>query len=502
MMHPDLLSRAPELLAKVRAEAARRSYKTFIHQAWDIVEPGRPLVWGWVMDAITEHLEAVVRRDIKRLVICVPPGFAKSRLTRVFLPAYQWISDPYHKFLSSSYALDLTVRDTLATRRLVESEWYGNTFGMHVAEDDGGKVGFSLDTLGSLKAVTVGGKTTGFRGDTFLIDDPINVLDANSTVKRAEALEWFREAAQSRVNDAAHSAIVVIMQRVHEEDVAALAMRMGYESLVIPMRWDESYRKTTSIGWTDPRTTQDELAFPERFPKEWVDRMEDDDTGVGAYAFAAQFQQNPVPRKGAMFQVDKLKLIDALPDEPFITVRAWDLAGTQGAGAFTVGVRMRYGRTSRKFYIDDVQRKQLSSGGVRKLILDTAETDGADTRIVLPKDPGQAGVAQIDDLTAMLAGFNVKAEAQSGSKEVRAEPFAGHVENGHVHVLQDTWTKVFIEELRFFPKSRWVDQVDAASSAFNALAPLARAKRRALTLVVTGERQENYAAGPGMAANG
>jgi len=167
-----------------------------------------------------------------------------------------------------------------------------------------------------------------------------------------------------------------------------------------------------------------------------------------------------------------------------------------------VGVRMRYGRNSHKFYIDHVARAQLSSGAVRQLILDTAETDGVECKIVLPKDPGQAGVAQIDDLTSMLAGFNVRAEAQSGSKEVRAEPFAGHVENGHVAVVQDVWTRDFVEELRFFPKGRYVDQVDSASSAFNALAPLARKKKRALNLVVGGERTENWAHRPGRAANG
>jgi predicted phage terminase large subunit-like protein len=496
-----LIENAPHILMKVRAESARRSYKTFIEQAWPIVEPGRPLIWGWAMEAIVEHLEALARRDITRLVICVPPGFAKSRLTRVFYPAWQWISDPYHTFLSASYSLDLTVRDTLALRRLVESEWYRETFGMKIAEDDGGKVGFSLDTHGSVKAVTVGGRTTGFRADSFLIDDPLNVTDAGSAAKRAEALEWFKEAAQNRVNDATQSAIVVIAQRIHEEDVPALAMRMGYDALVIPMRWDESFRRTTRIGWTDPRTQEGELAFPERFPKSWVDMMENDETGVGSYAFSAQYQQTPAPRKGALFAVEMLHEYETLPEDSYISVRAWDLAGSAGKGAFTVGVRMKYGRNSRRFFVDDIQRGQFAPGEVRALILQTAESDGVDCKIILPKDPGQAGVAQIEDMTAMLAGFNVKAEAQSGSKETRAEPFAGHVEHGHVSVRKAVWTKTFVEEARFFPRGRYVDQVDAASSAFNALAPLARAKKRVLDLVVGGERQENWTQQPGRAAN-
>jgi len=499
LLDPALLEHAPKILARLRAEAARRSFKEFVHQAWPVIEPGTPLVWNWSMDAIVDHLEAVARGGIKRLVINISPGASKSRLTRVMMPCWHWVNQPFAKVLSASYSLELTIRDNLDARRIVTSDWYKDTFGIEIAEDDAGKTGFSLSTLGSLKSITVGGRTTGFRGDILLIDDPLSVQDANSPVKRAEALEWFREAAQNRINSAAKSAIVLIMQRVHQDDVTSAALAMGYEHLNIPMRWDESYRKTTSIGWTDPRTQEGELMFPERFPEDWVTRLEKD---IGPYAFASQYQQTPAPREGAMFKVDKLNLLDALPEDDYIHVRAWDLAGTAGAGAYTVGVRMSYGKRQRKFIITDVRRAQLSAGAVRDLIFQTAESDGVECKIILPKDPGQAGVAQIEDLTALLAGFNVRAEAQSGSKELRAEPLASHVENGHIAVLKDAWTKTLVEELRFFPKSKYVDQVDAASSAFNALAPLARSKKRVLRLVVGGERQENFATMLGMAANG
>ena len=494
----NFIQNAPKLLQQVRAEAARRSLKEFIQQAWPIIEPGRTLVWGWPLDAIVLHLEAVAKGDIKKLAIFVPPGFMKSRSTRVFFPAWRWVQDPYHKFLSASYGIDLTVRDTLDLRRIVTSEWYQETFGLGIADDDGGRSGFTLKSLGSVKPITVGGKTTGFRGDTVLFDDIIGVQDANSPSKRAEANEWFRESAQNRVNDATYSSRVLIMQRVHEDDPGALAMKMGYEPLIIPMEWDEQFRRTTSIGWTDPRTAEGELAFPERFPHEEVKMLKNDETGMGAYAYASQYQQTPVPRKGALIPVDKIVMTEALPEDSYISVRAWDLAGTADGGAFTAGVRMKYGRKSRRFFFDDVRRGQYSPGGVRDLILSTALEDTTETLIILPKDPGQAGVAQISDLTAMLAGFNVKAESQTGSKEMRAEPLAGQVEHGHVSCLQDTWTKAFIEEMRFFPKGKYADQVDAGASAFNALAALARHRKRTLQLVVSGEKQPNYAS---MAAN-
>ena len=493
-LSPDhvFLSQAPKILTQIRAERARQSFKEFVKQAWPTIEPGTPLVWGWSMDAICDHLEAVSRREIKRLVINVPPGASKSRLTRVMWPCHTWINNPHHKFLSASYALDLTIRDNLDARRIVTSDWYQDTFNLKIAEDDGGKTGFSLDTLGSLKAVTVGGKTTGFRGDTFIIDDPINVQDANSPIERAKAIEWFKEAAQNRINNAATSAIVVIMQRVHEEDVAAAAVEMGYEQLVIPMRWDEQFRRTTSIGWTDPRTQEGELMFPERFPADWLDTTEQN---MGAYAFAAQYQQTPVPRKGGLFAVDNIRIVPHLPEDDYLKVRHWDFAGTAGAGAYSVGVRMCFGKKSGKFFIDDVQRRQVSSGVLREMVLETAESDGVAVRIGIPKDPGQAGLAQVDDMVSMLAGFSVRAEPQTGSKETRADPLAAQVERGNLSLVAAPWNTAFIEELRFFPKGRFMDQVDAASSAFNMLAPLSRQRKRVLNLIVGGERQENFALG-------
>lgn len=478
----------PEALQKIRAELARRSFKEFVHQAWPVIEPGTPLIWGWVLDAMVEHLEAVTRGDIKRLVISVPPGTMKSKLTSVLWPAWSWLNKPHYKFLSSSYALSLAERNNVECRRILQSDWYMKNFGIEISSEEAGKVNFSTNKLGVMRAISVGGATTGYRGDAFIVDDPHDVSKAESDAKRAEAVQWFIESAQTRLNSLRDSSIIVVMQRVHEEDVAQTAVGMGYEMLRVPMRWNESMRQTTSIGWTDPRTEEGELMWPDRFPKKELDQLE---SNMGPYAVAAQMQQQPAPRKGGMFQVDNIRQIDDLPDEDFIAVRAWDLAGSEGKGAYTVGVKMLWGQTSQQFYIADVVRQQLGGGAVRELIQKTAESDGASTRIMVPRDPGQAGKVQTEDIIAMLAGFSAKAEAQSGSKELRAEPFASQVEINRVNILKRTWTKAFLDELRFFPKSKYKDQVDATSSAFNALSEMTRKRKKVPNLTVVGERQEN-----------
>lgn len=486
------LQNLPEMYERVRAEKARRSLMEFTEQSWPILEPGRPFVKGWPIEAMCEHLEAVAKGDLTYLLITVPPGSMKSRLTRVCLPLWLWMEKPYFKILGASYALTLAERDNVYARTILQTEWYKTLAKVSISPEQGGKVNFDNDKTGGMRALSVGGAATGFRGDLNIADDLHNVADGESEAKRSEAVMWFRETFQTRVNDIGKSPIIVVMQRVHQEDVASAAIELGYEHLNIPMHYDPSKRYHTSIGWTDPRTEMDELMWPARFPPNAVKQLED---SLGPYAAAAQLEQNPVPRKGAMFKVDQIEVIDELPDEEFISVRAWDLAASKGLGAYTVGVNMLWGKKSNRFYVADVKRGQWGAGHVRDEMDTTATEDGHDTHIVIPKDPGQAGVAQVDDLVAMLAGYNARAEAQSGSKETRAEPLSAQIERGNLFVLNRTWTKAFIEELRFFPKGKYKDQVDAAASAFNRLATLTRRKQRTLRLVVDSERQENYAKG-------
>jgi predicted phage terminase large subunit-like protein len=484
----QLMEVGPEALQKVRAELARRSLLEFTRQAWHILEPGVSMKEGWVLEAICEHLEAVGNGEIKRLLINVPPGSSKSRLTRVMFPLWMWTRKPWMRVIGASYALTLSERDSYYARTIVQTDWYQQNFGVSISSEQGAKVNFDNSHMGGLRAMSVGGATTGFRGDLLILDDAHNASEGESDAKRSEAVQWFLETFQTRVNDLDNSPIIVVGQRIHEEDVYSTAIELGYEHLNIPMEWEEEQRKTTSIGWTDPRTEENELMWPERFSAGAVERLK---AALGPYAASAQLQQRPVPRKGGLIQVDNIRVIDELPDENFIAVRAWDLAGSEGKGAYTVGTRLLWGEASQQFYIADIQRKQLGGGGVRDLIQRMAEEDGITTKIVIPRDPGQAGKAQSEDIAAQLRGYSIKIEAQSGSKELRAEPFASQVEIGKVNVLNRTWTKAWLDELRFFPKGKYKDQVDATASAFNELAAMTRRGRKTPQLSLVGAKQDN-----------
>lgn len=467
-----------------------KSLLGYIKLAWPILEPGRKLVTGWPIEAVCDHLEAVSRGEIKRLLITVPPGSMKSLAARVFWPTWMWGPNerPETRFIGASYARHLAERDNRKARSVITSRWYQDRFKVPLSQDQSTKINFSNEYTGSMLATSVGGVGTGERGDVFTIDDPHNVLDAESAAKRAEALNWFLETVPSRLNDLDEDAIIVIMQRVHEEDVAGKAIELGYDHLLIPMHFDPERAKPTSIGWRDPRTKEDELMWPDRFSAGAVKSLQET---LGPYAAAAQLEQSPVPRRGGLFKVDRIRMIDELPDDEFVECRAWDLAASEGDGAYTVGTKIVYAKKSRRFIIASVERGRLGPHAVRKLILEVAEDDGYECMIRVPQDPGQAGKAQVADIIADLAGFKVRAEAQTGSKETRAEPLAAQIEAGNVDVLNRPWTKALLDEFKFFPKGKYADQVDASASAFNALSR--RRRKKISELFVSGEKRTNPA---------
>lgn len=480
-----------ELELRLRARLCQDSLKEFVKTFWHVIEPGRELIWGWPIEAICDHLEAVTRGEIKRLLITVPPGSSKSLLTRVFWPTWEWAINPSRRYIGASYAQHLAERDNRRARSIVQSDLYKKMFDhVKMSDEQATKTNFANTSTGWMFATSVQGLGTGERGDRFIIDDAHNVSKAESAQDRQRVLLWFSETVPSRLNDLDKDAIVAIMQRVHQDDLAQAAIDRRYEHLLIPMHYDSSRAKTTIIGWSDPRTEEGQLMWPERFSAGAVADLED---ALGPYASAAQLEQEPVPRQGGLFTPENIVEVEELPDTEadYEFVRAWDLAASEGAGAYTVGVKMGRNLKNGNFYIVDVKRKRLGPDGVRKMITGAAAEDGAGVPIRIPQDPGQAGKAQVASIISELAGYNARAEAQSGSKETRAEPLAAQVEAGNVRILTRGWTKAFLEEMRFFPRGKYKDQVDAASSAFNALAT--KRKRGIGGLFALGDKQRNAA---------
>ncbi len=258
------LLKRPSLRDEIDQELASRHLGDFVRQAWHVVEPSTPFVPGWHVDAIIEHLEAVSSGQIRNLLINVPPRHMKSLLVAVFWPAWEWIRYPERRWLFSSYAAQLSIRDSIKCRRLIESPWYqvrwGNTFAL--TSDQNTKGRFDNNRSGYRLSTSVGGAATGEGGDRIICDDPHNVQEAESDAIRKATLDWFDVVMSTRANDPKTVGRVVVMQRCHQQDLSGhLLEQGGWEHLCLPAEY-EGATCATSIGWSDPRTQQGELLWP------------------------------------------------------------------------------------------------------------------------------------------------------------------------------------------------------------------------------------------------
>lgn len=458
----------------IEREASRRSLATFAKLAWLTLEPSTPLKWGWALDAICEHLEAVSRGEIKRLLMNVPPGSMKSLLTGVIWPAWEWgpAGLPQHRFLGTAHSQTLAIRDSLRCRRLIASQWYQDRWPITLTSDQNAKTKFENDKTGFREAMAFT-SMTGSRGDRVILDDPISADGANSDAELENARITFTETLPTRVNND-KSAIVVIMQRLHERDTSGVILEAGlpYEHLCIPMRFEPDRRCSTSIGWTDPRKKDGELMFPERFSEEAVQELE---KTLGSYASAGQLQQRPAPRGGALFKREDFNVVASLP-QGCRMVRGWDLAATDDpSAAWTAGALLAQDDSGR-LYLADMVRIQGTAAQVEALLKSTAAMDGVAVRGSIPQDPGQAGKMQAQYLVRQLAGFDYRASPESGDKFTRAMPFAAQVEAGNVFLVRGEWNRAFLDEAATFPNGKWKDQIDAVTRAFDMLVVKQRPK--------------------------
>ena len=300
-----------QTLEAVRKRRCELSLAYYVKQAWEIIEPGQPYVHGWHIDYICAHLEAITNGHVlddgtpyNRLLVNVPPGTMKSLLIGVFWPSWEWgpKNMPHLRYVCASHSQDLAVRDGLRMRRLIQSEWYQKNWGDRVTltGDQNQKTKFE-NTATGFRQAAASGSITGSRGDRVIIDDPLSVDDAASEAVREATNTWFLEAVPTRLNNPKTSSIVVIMQRLHEEDVSGIILEkdLGYDHIMLPMRYDPARAMPTALGYEDPREIDGELLFPQRFPVEVVDR---DEKAMGPYATAGQFQQTPEPRGGGIIK--------------------------------------------------------------------------------------------------------------------------------------------------------------------------------------------------------
>lgn len=458
-------------LLNVERELCRRSLATFAQRAWHVLEPVAELKWGWALDAICQHLEAVTNGDITRLLMNVPPGSMKSLLTGVIWPAWEWgpRGMPEMRFLGTAHEETLAIRDNRKCRDLVKSDWYQRLWPLELARDLDGKKEFGNVRKGFRQARSFT-SMTGMRGDRVILDDPISADSANSDAALEEARLAFTETLPTRVNNE-KSAIVVVMQRLNEKDVSGVIKAMGlpYVHLCIPMRFEPGHCCTTSIGWTDPRQVEGELMFPERFSEAQVSELE---TTLGSYGTAGQLQQRPAPRGGGIIKEAWFRYYTVLPRLEYRMIHVDTAQKTEEQHDFSV--LQCWGRTitGEAALIDQLRGKWEAP----ELLVQARAfwhkhralpAGGATLRAMAIEDK-VSGTGLIQTLRReSVPILPVQRNKDKLSRGYDAAPF---IESGNVLLPMDApWLSDFLAEAAAFPGGAHDDQMDPMFDAINSV---------------------------------
>ena len=445
--------------------------REFTKASWSTIEPGVEFQNNWHIDAISDHLQAVVEGDIKRLIINVPPRHMKSISVAVNLPAWTWASQPEKKFLYASYAAGLSIRDSTKCRRLIDSPWYKDRWGdrFSLTDDQNQKQRFENSQTGYRIATSVGGALTGDGGDIICIDDPHNVVDADSSTVRLGVLDWWDQAMQTRLNDPRTGAFIIIMQRVHEQDLTGhvLANQLGdeWDHLMLPARYETNHPTPmkSTLGFTDPRTEEGELLWPERIDGKTLDNLE---RSLGSYAAAGQLQQRPSPKGGGIlkskwwvpWEEEKVKNIqyvlqswdtafETKESSSFSARTTWAIFNHNGAERMIV-LEAWYGKVS----YPDLRREAQA-----------AYKDWKPDMVLIEKKA--SGSSLIQDLRA--GGVPVMPYTPDRDKEARAHAASALLEDGRIYYpINEKWARDLVSICAAFPAHPNDDIVDTCTQAW------------------------------------
>jgi len=421
---------------------------------------------------LLENLNQVSDGKVKRLLVLMPPGSAKSTYTSIIFPVWWFMQHPRSSVISASHTAALVEHFSHRIQALIDE--HRQRIGFDLLTDDRTAAHWQTSAGGEYFAVGVRGAITGRRADLAIIDDPIKSMgEADSPKHRQHVWDWYTAELMTRLKPDAR--VVIVMTRWHEQDLGGQLIARSSE--------DWRVLRLPAIA-----EDQDPIGRPSGAPlwPEWetLDALHKKQTVVGSRIWSALFQQSPHPSTGRLFKVGELRSVLEQPSPRPSSercVRAWDLAATPDSAHhdpdWTVGLKLVVDEEGR-YLVDHVVRIRGNYRAVQDVVVSTARSDGYSVVISLPIDPGQAGKSQIAQLSSLLAGHRIYTSREQGSKLSRALPVAAQIEAGNVAIRIGPWNQAFIDELITFPQGTKDDQVDALSRAFMTLLDFPGGSRR------------------------
>lgn len=485
--------------------ACEASLSTFLRRAWPFFDSAK-FVPGWHIDAICEHLEAVTRGEIRRLLINIPPRFAKTNVVAIAWPVWTWVLEPDPesplrgpgvRFLAASYGANKAEADGVTARRLIGTEWFRERWGhrVQIAKDRDNQGQYDT-TAGGSRICTGIPESLGKGGAIRIIDDPHKTDEVESDLVRQGVIRAYDEVWRTRSNDPAFGAEVTVMQRLNEGDLSGHQLEEndpGLVHLCLPLEYDSRRHCHTVLGFNDPRQVDGALLWPARFDATWVAKQK---RLVGPHAYAGQYQQEPTARGGGIVLRDWWKVWPPEGqedswfrtfDEEGITIRRMiypsleyvllsvDTAYTEKEEndwcACTAWGIFEDAAKNPKVILLEAWRERLE---IRKLvlkILETARRRKADGVLIEAKASGLSVIQEMRRL--MREGeFTIFGEVPKGDKVARLHAVVPAFSAGLIYAPTRRWSDMVIDEVATFPRSRWKDLTDTVSAGIKKLRDL------------------------------
>ena len=440
----------------------RDDFRAFLQKVFMTLTPGQTYVSSWHVEAIAHQLERIRRGEIKRLIINMPPRSLKSISASVAFPAFILGLDPSRRIICVSYSGDLAKKHSNDFRAVLEISVVQISFSDHrIGPFKNTETEIELTARGFRMATSVGGTLTGRGGDIIIIDDPLKPDDALSETKRTAANQWFTNTLLSRLDDKRTGAIVVVMQRVHMDDLTGFLIGKSDEWEILSLPAIAAFDEAVPV-WNrkvHQRKIGDALS-PEREPLDVLKALQ---LQLGSDAFSAQYQQMPTPPGGAMVKRHWVQRYGELPpsSERILVLQSWDTASKGGPendwSVCTTWVLAQ----NRRYYLVDVWRGRVDYPRLKAKVCELAQLWNA--RRVLVEDAG-AGMMLVQELTGKVSG--IVAVRPEGDKATRMAVASAKFEAGQAFLPERAaWLPDLEAELFVFPGGRHDDQCDSISQA-------------------------------------
>ena len=445
--------------------ALRRDLLTFVELLFAALEPGTVFKGNWHYEHLCWVLMRVMRGELRRLIINVPPRAGKSIIASVAWPLFVLGHDPAKRIICVSHTEDLARKFAVDRRFVAQQPWYQRAFlTMRLTGPKPRDLELLTTARGGCLATGVGGGILGRGADVIVVDDPIKALDALSQAERRRVAEFYDNTLITRLNDKQTGAVVIIMQRLHQDDLVGHVLeRDEWEVVSLPaIATADSIHRLSDVPGDVHRRSAGDLLHPDREPHAVLEQIR---RSQGSLTFQAQYQQEPVPAGGNVIQRSWLRFYDDVdtPEQFDRTVVSWDTASTLGEhNDYSVGTV--WGSLGFDYYLLDVVRARWEAPDLRREIIALSAHWQADATVI---EDTELGRALLHDLRRTEA-IRPVLQRPRYDKEARLLAQSARFEAGQVHLPREaTWLAVYMDELLAFPNGRHDDQVDSTSQALN-----------------------------------